>query len=754
MINRVNILLIAFFTGFSSIAFCQVDQIADSTSSDVLFDDTDSSEIQILNTDSSEVFPVLIDSVSTPSQSVIENQNSVNTNNESDEFIFKPQVSIGTGMLTFYGDIGTNHQGYHPMVSRLATTLRLINPLNDYLDVGFYVMFGEISANERTIGRNLNFTSNITTGGITLNYNFNHFLKENRIADPYIHIGLESIEFLSKTDLKDKNNNTYFYWEDGTIRDISEDDPNSNSAVELNRDYTYESDVRSINDSLFGKYPERSWGVPLEIGANLKVGNRLNFRVGTAVHFTFTDLIDGVTDLNLGNSKNDKMLFTHIAVSYDFNIKKKEIPEFTNPEEDPYLYYRKDTIDSDGDMVVDFADKCANTPKGIAVDVYGCPLDDDTDGVPNTNDDELATADGNPVDIRGVGLDSADYLLAFRKYKDSIGEFAVWDTSRRSWSSDPRSLKTIIDTKNLNKFNKQLFIVIGSDVQGVNSTDLWKKLANKDFQVRESGDSVLYVIGGYSENEIAQKIEEIKKDSSIEIQDVVKIVDDEIIPVEIPDPEPKIEIPEETDTSLVPLMIPSSDVSFRIQIGAFRNKLSKSVFRELPTVVSVFGDDSLYRFFSGSFTDKTDAASHKVNLSSSGYNDAFIVAFKDGKRITLKEAGFELNPDFKDNIEIETEPSVNPINAKLVKFRVQVGAYKEKIPTDALDMYLDIGNVLPKRDIMTGLTKYYLGEFNNYDVAADFRLKLIEKGLVDCFVVGEFKNNIISTKEAKSLLGQ
>ena len=754
MINRVNILLIAFFTGFSSIAFCQVDQIADSTSSDVLFDDTDSSEIQILNTDSSEVFPVLIDSLSTPSQSVIENQNSVNTNNESDEFIFKPQVSIGTGMLTFYGDIGTNHQGYHPMVSRLATTLRLINPLNDYLDVGFYVMFGEISANERTIGRNLNFTSNITTGGITLNYNFNHFLKENRIADPYIHIGLESIEFLSKTDLKDKNNNTYFYWEDGTIRDISEDDPNSNSAVELNRDYTYESDVRSINDSLFGKYPERSWGVPLEIGANLKVGNRLNFRVGTAVHFTFTDLIDGVTDLNLGNSKNDKMLFTHIAVSYDFNIKKKEIPEFTNPEEDPYLYYRKDTIDSDGDMVVDFADKCANTPKGIAVDVYGCPLDDDTDGVPNTNDDELATADGNPVDIRGVGLDSADYLLAFRKYKDSIGEFAVWDTSRRSWSSDPRSLKTIIDTKNLNKFNKQLFIVIGSDVQGVNSTDLWKKLANKDFQVRESGDSVLYVIGGYSENEIAQKIEEIKKDSSIEIQDVVKIVDDEIIPVEIPDPESKIEIPEETDTSLVPLMIPSSDVSFRIQIGAFRNKLSKSVFRELPTVVSVFGDDSLYRFFSGSFTDKTDAASHKVNLSSSGYNDAFIVAFKDGKRITLKEAGFELNPDFKDNIEIETEPSVNPINAKLVKFRVQVGAYKEKIPTDALDMYLDIGNVLPKRDIMTGLTKYYLGEFNNYDVAADFRLKLIEKGLVDCFVVGEFKNNIISTKEAKSLLGQ
>ena len=749
LINRVNILLLALFLGFFSIGFSQVD----TTKSGVLVDDF--VDVDSLQSESENNDNLKSSSTSNLPKPVL----NPDSEKESDEFIFKPQVSIGTGMLTFYGDVGTNHQGYHPMVSRLATTLRLINPLNDYLDVGFYVMFGEISANERTIGRNLNFNSNITTGGITLNYNFNHFLKKDRIADPYFHVGLESIEFLSKTDLKDKNNNTYYYWEDGTIRDIAEDDPSAGNAVELNRDYTYESDVRTVNDSLFGKYPERSWGVPLEIGANLRVSDRLNFRVGTAVHFTFTDLIDGVTELNLGNSRNDKMLFTHIAVSYDFNIKKKDIPESIIPEDDPYEYYRKDTVDSDGDMVVDFADKCANTPEGVEVDEFGCPLDDDLDGVANTNDDELATPEGNPVDARGVGLDSADYLLAFRKYKDSIGEFAVWDTSRRSWSSDPRSLKTIIDTKNLNKSNKQLFIVIGSDVQGVTASDLWKKLANQDFQVKESGDSVLYVMGGYNEEELAQKIEEIQQDTSINIVDVVEIVDDEIKPVEIPEKpvensEKLVEIPEETDTSLVPLMIPSSDVSFRIQIGAFRNKLSKSVFRELPTVVSVFGDDSLYRFFSGSFSDKDEAASHKVNLSTSGYNDAFIVAFKDGRRITLKEAGFEVNPDYKDNIEIDTLPSVNPINAKLVKFRVQVGAYKEKIPTDALDMYLDIGNVLPKRDIMSGLTKYYLGEFSNYDVAADFRLKLIDKGLIDCFVVGEFKNNIISTKEAKSLLGQ
>ena len=119
-------------------------------------------------------------------------------------FFLNP-VKLRYRYANFYGDIGSNHRGYHPMVSRLSKTLRLINPLNDFLDLGFYVLFGQISANERTLTRNLNFNSNITTGGVTINYNFNHFLKKGRNVEPYIHVGLESIEFLSKTDLQDAN---------------------------------------------------------------------------------------------------------------------------------------------------------------------------------------------------------------------------------------------------------------------------------------------------------------------------------------------------------------------------------------------------------------------------------------------------------------------------------------------------------------------------------------------------------------------
>ena len=715
----------------------------------------DSSNIEQIDSASTEVIPEEEELPFIPEEEIV----GLQLDTSSDDFVFKPQLSLGTGMLTFYGDIGSNNKGYHPMVSRLATTLRLVNPINDFLDIGFYVMFGQISSNERTLTRNLNFNSTITTGGITFNYNFDQLLKRGRIIEPYIHVGIESIEFLSKTDLTDANGNTYHYWSDGTIKDMPEDDPNADNAVDLIRDYTYESDIREQDLDGFGKYAERTFGIPLEIGANLHAGKKLKFRVGTAMHFTFSDLLDGVTANSVGNragdSRNDKMLFTHIAMSYDFNIKPKKSPVKDFKDEDFEKYFLEDTIDSDGDFVVDHMDRCANTPPGVLVDEYGCPIDGDIDGVPNTYDEELLSLEGAIVNEVGVTMTDDDHLLAFRKYKDSVGEFSIYDTTHRTWSSDPRSLKTIIDTDKIKPIGKKLFIVIGSDVEGVSANDLWARLANKDFQVKESGDSVMYVLGGYDEAELVDKINELKEDS-IDIQGVVEISEtNTITPVDVEEVIQNVQ--EDTVTNeeeLVPVIDPETqEASFRIQIGAFSRKVSKQVFEGLPDVVSVKGDDGLYRFFSGSFTDKTKAASHKVNLSTTGYNDAFIVAFKNGSRITLREAGFEVDSNYKENLELSNKPSVNPIDPSLIKFRVQVGAFREKVPVDALDLFLDIGQVLPKRHIASGLTKYYVGELNTYQEAMSFREELVKKGLTDCFIVGEFKKNIISSQEALNLLG-
>jgi OmpA-OmpF porin, OOP family len=64
--------------------------------------------------------------------------------------------------------------------------------------------------------------------------------------------------------------------------------------------------------------------------------------------------------------------------------------------------------DSDGDGVVDDHDQCPGTPRGVAVDMNGCPLDSDKDGVPDYKDQCPNTPKGTRVDARGCPLPKAN----------------------------------------------------------------------------------------------------------------------------------------------------------------------------------------------------------------------------------------------------------------------------------------------------------------------------------------------------------
>ena len=279
------------------------------------------------------------------------------------------------------------------------------------------------------------------------------------------------------------------------------------------------------------------------------------------------------------------------------------------------------------------------------------------------------------------------------------------------------------------------------------------------------GDSILYVLGGYEKNELSTKINQLEEDN-IEVQGIVEISsDDEIISLDQKEIEEIMNTTELINDKSSTINVNSSEFvppkkpndnspTFRVQIGAFNRKIKKSIFKDIPNVVGLKGDDGLYRFFSGSYTDKSKAASHKVELTVTGYNDAFIVAFQNGKRITLKEAGFEVKKKFTENLDISSTPSKNQIDPKLVRFKIQVGAFKEKVPADIMGNFEKLGNVKVITNAGQGYTKYYMGDFMDYSNVLKFRKKLVANGLIDCFIVGEFKKNIITSKEALDLLGQ
>jgi len=86
--------------------------------------------------------------------------------------------------------------------------------------------------------------------------------------------------------------------------------------------------------------------------------------------------------------------------------------------------------DSDGDGVCDRDDNCPNTPKGVQVDQFGCPLDTDGDGVPDYLDQCPRTPRGATVNdvgcwiLKGVHFDT-DKSIIKPQYFSILDDVAV-----------------------------------------------------------------------------------------------------------------------------------------------------------------------------------------------------------------------------------------------------------------------------------------------------------------------------------------
>jgi len=117
-----------------------------------------------------------------------------------------------------------------------------------------------------------------------------------------------------------------------------------------------------------------------ELGVRFPVTDNLSLNLSGGVQISPNDWLDDQA-IGVGND----MFFTAMGgISYSF------LTEF----------------DSDGDGVVDSKDMCPDTPPGVKVDEFGCPIDSDRDGVPDYLDECPDTPFGAPVDKRGCPLDS------------------------------------------------------------------------------------------------------------------------------------------------------------------------------------------------------------------------------------------------------------------------------------------------------------------------------------------------------------
>ena len=388
--------------------------------------------------------------------------------------------------------------------------------------------------------------------------------------------------------------------------------------------------------------------------------------------------------------------------------------------------------DEDGDGVVDIMDDCPFTPPGVEVDDRGCPVDTDGDGVADYLDLEPDTPPGAPVNNRGVALTDADIENMYLVYMDSTGSLH-YDKTRTETKDIHRNQIVLRDR------SQGYRVEIGSS-GNLSPEEISKLLSIADLKSRaDDGESVFY-LGDFDELGTAISHAELLAGLGF-TPSILHHKFGTDTPVDV------TEISAVAEQFALETMNPD-EVLFRVQIGAYRYALSNNVFKDIPSLLIVKGNDGLTRYVSGSFPTLQAAAEYKVDLLLSGYEGAFVTAYRGGKRITLREAGARMAENVTEEInETRQTPS---INAEFVHFAVHLGTFDGRVPAKTLSDYMNLGGVRPLRGD-NGSTTYVFGKFETLQESEREAERLRTSGFADAEAVGLFNAGIISAQEAERI---
>lgn len=159
---------------------------------------------------------------------------------------------------------------------------------------------------------------------------------------------------------------------------------------------------------------------------------------------------------------------------------------------------------------------------------------------------------------------------------------------------------------------------------------------------------------------------------------------------------------------------------YGVQLGAYNEVFPVSRFKDLSNIDAFMDKQGLIRYVVGRFSIHSQAMSLLELVKQKGYQDAFVVNVNDNKKFS------------------ESVVSVNQVNIKArlqgkVNYAIQIGAFKEQLPSKVARYYLDIEGIEEIRG--DSLTYLSVGSYDSYD-EAKANLPFIEKsGINDAFVI-------------------
>ena len=207
---------------------------------------------------------------------------------------------------------------------------------------------------------------------------------------------------------------------------------------------------------------------------------------------------------------------------------------------------------------------------------------------------------------------------------------------------------------------------------------------------------------------------------------------------------------------------------FRVQIGAFKNPIPADRFSGLAPVGAENTSFGFVRYQVGMFSKYQAANAVKNDMRKLKYNDAFVVAYYNGKRISLAEAldtlrktGEDVTPNANSTAGISTNSNI-PVNPEAtantaapvksdgdlnafngVFYTIQIGVYGNNVSATGL---FNLSPVF-KEIMPTGYNRYTAGIYSNFEKVNTDRTKVNALGIKDAFVSGYLNGKRVAVNE-------
>ncbi len=183
---------------------------------------------------------------------------------------------------------------------------------------------------------------------------------------------------------------------------------------------------------------------------------------------------------------------------------------------------------------------------------------------------------------------------------------------------------------------------------------------------------------------------------------------------------------------------PWPGVEFTVQIAASKTNIDpKKIAAQfnINGMVSVSEQDGWYRYTIGQYIKYWKAREYRnFLLTQNNVEGAFVVAYREGKRITLAElVNFNFNVD-ENALLVENQRPVVPVAFGVQLMASHDGTISSNVLREMYEIDLDV-----YKEFSNGWFQYTAGNFTTYQDAAKLRNKLKSHSIRDAFIVG-YKN--------------